>query len=218
MKGMMIAMALLVLASAGGFSKEKSAVSEPKKVGVFSDFVKKVYLSTNETESWIIKVDDTVLSQKDLEVGYQLFLNQLPDKDKSVSGDPTVKKQFLKNLILQDVVVLEAMQDGFFESEEDMAILKSVIRQAIYQLYLNRIIPKDQLQFMPSREEVNSYYELNKDRYAQMGLSADQIRQYIASELSQKKLQLWVTDYLDKAKEKYRIKRNAEVLKKQGLD
>ncbi len=203
--------------------KEKNT-AQPKKFSSMEDkamlkeFVNSYYFNTNDTKDWIIKIENFNISQKEYDEGYQYFMSQIPEGQKPMVDEKTIKKQYLNNLLIQYVVLIQAMQDDLFGSDDTSIVLRSAIRQAVYQIYLNRALPKDKQRFNPTEEEINKYYTQNKDRFYQMGLNADQIRQYATQELSQQKIQLWVAEYLEKLKENYRIKRNSDVLKTEGLD
>ena len=197
-------------------SSRKSSSSDDKII--LKDFLNSYYFDTNDTRDWIIKIENYNISQKEYDSGYKYFMSQIPEGQKPMVDEKTLKKQYLNNLLIQYVVLIQAMQDDLFGSDDASLVLRSAIRQAVYQIYLNKALPKDKDRFNPTEEEINKYYTQNKDRFYQMGLNADQIRQYATQELSQQKIQLWVAEYLEKLKENYRIKRNSDALKSEGLE
>ncbi len=212
---------ILIIVCQAGFGKTaapvKKNVSTDEKA-LLKDFINTYYISTNDSKDWIVKIESNVIGKEEFDNGFQYLLSQVPENQKATVDEKTMKKQYLNGVLMQNIVLMQAMEDDLFSSDDANIVLKSALRQTIYQIYLNKALPKDKQRFTPTDDEINKYYEQNKERLLQMGLNADQIKQYASQELSQQKIQVWVQEYLEKLKENYRIKRNQDAMKKEGLD
>lgn len=177
-----------------------------------------VYPSKANGSEWLVKIDDYVITKPEFEDGLRYFMAQIPEQQRAnLPNEAYIKKQYLDSLIGQYVIVLKAANDGSLNTKESQFIMSAAVRQAIYNFYLQKFIPQDKSAFIPSQAEINQYYNQNKAQFDRMGASADQIKQYAINDLGQRKLQLWVSDFIEQAKESYKIQRNTDVLQKEGI-
>jgi hypothetical protein len=219
--GIFVVLLVFTVAYAGQTNEIKTNAAPVQKKGSnkpLKNFVESYYKSKGDSGEWLAKVEDYVITKKEFDESYNFFLDQMPEGQKVLMDESAYKRQYLNELVMQYVVLAQAMQEDLLADEDTALILKSAIRQAIYKIYINKSLPKDQNRFMPSEQEINQYYNQNKDRLTQMGLSAEQMKRYIAQQLAGQKMQLWASDFLDKTKEKHSVKRNEALLKKEGLD
>jgi hypothetical protein len=227
--GLVGAFAVLLLIFTNIYSKDQVVLSNDIKTNTapaekkspnksLKNFVETYYKSKGEGGEWLAKVEDYVITKKEFDESFAFFLDQLPEGQKVLMDESAYKRQYLNELVMQYAVLAQAMQEELLADEDTVLLLRSAIRQAIYKLYISKSIPKDQSRFMPSEQEISQYYNQNKDKLTQMGLSAEQMKRYIAQQLAGQKIQLWAADFLDKTKEKHSVKRNEALLKKEGLD
>ncbi len=165
---------------------------------------------------WLIKIDDYAVTKSEFEEGYKYFLNQIPEQQRA-NLPPDTKRLFFENLLSQYIINLKALKEGLPKTREGQLLLRTAIRQAIYQIYLTKNIPQDKNIFMPSQIEINDYYMRNKAQFDKLGLKSDQIKQYAIQELSQQKMQLWVQGFVAQAKESFKVERNNAQLKQLGI-
>lgn len=170
---------------------------------------------------WVVAIDDYAIPKVDYEEGYGLFMSQISQmvaqQQQPMPDAAYLKQMYLDNLINTYVVTIKALDDGLLDKPENVAILGAAMRDAISKIYLQSQFPADQMAFMPSKIEEDQYYQQNKDQFAKLGLSSDQIRAYIRQEVSQKKLQIWMDQVLSEVKSGYKVKRNNDVLGQLGV-
>ncbi len=171
---------------------------------------------------WLVKIDDYMITKSEFQADYQYFISQIPDSQKaSLPSENALKKQFLDNMIGQYVIVIKALNDGTVQSKEGQLLLKTALRQAVYQIYLQKYIPQDKSSFLPSKIELDQIYKKYEDQFKKSGMNEQQRKNYmdqvITPQLSQQKLQSWVADFVNVAKESYKIKRNEDLILKEGI-
>jgi hypothetical protein len=199
---------------AGGSSKIRSASGQ----GVVNLFPEK---STAVGNEWVVKIDDYAVSKKDFEEAakeafkaYRQQYDQLPAEQKAqipMPDDSNFKKLYLEEIIKQNIVTLKAFTDNDFKAKVTPAMLSMMMRQALVQLYVQSKMP-DQTAFIPSKVEIDQYYKQNKEQFDKTGASATQIKDYITQQLARQKLQVWQNEFLQQAKEGFKITRNPEIV------
>jgi len=165
---------------------------------------------------WLIKIDDYAVTKSEFEEGYKYFMSQIPEQQRA-SLPPDTKRLFFENLLSQYIINLKALKEGLPKTREGQLLLRTAIRQAIYQIYLTKNIPQDKSIFMPSQIEINDYYMRNKAQFDKLGMKSDQIKQYAIQELSQQKMQMWVQGFVAQAKESFKVERNNDQLEQVGI-
>ncbi len=165
---------------------------------------------------WLIKIDDYVITKSEYEEGFKYFLNQIPEAQRA-NLPPDTKKLYFDNLLSQYIITIKALNEGLAKSKEGQLLLKTAIRQAVYQIYISKNLPADKSAFYPSKIEIDDYYLKNKAQFDRMGLKTDQIKQYATQELSQQKMQLWVQGFVAQMKENFKVLRNNDLLQQEGI-
>lgn len=178
--------------------------------------------ANNSVSDWLVKIDDYIITKSEFEDGFQYYMTQIPDSQRAnLPSESVIKRQFLDNLIAQYVINLKAINEGIPASKEGQFLLKAALRQAIYSIYLQKSIPQDKSAFTPTKIELDQIYKQYEQQFNQRGWNADQRKQYmnqvVAPQLSQQKLQNWVSEFVGIAKENYKIKRNEELILKEGI-
>jgi hypothetical protein len=187
---------------------------------LINSFIRDLFLSggTNQP-GWAFSVEENTVPMDELRSAFARGLEQFTQ---SAQGQPvdtnTLKHEIFNNTLLSTVIAKKAMDDGLFLDADARASLRLALRQALVQIYLARMLPKDTNRFVPSREEVSDFYNRNREKFDQTGASADQIRGYIVNQLASQKMQLWMSQQMDKVKEQYRIRRNEALLTNEGFN
>ncbi len=179
--------------------------------------LQKWLLSTNVSTDWIFTADQYAFSSSDFQQSYLLFISNLPPEQIAKIPEPQLKKQYLNKFITENLLVLMAFEDGLFQDPDLKAILKMTLVETIYQYYLHSKIPHDKTLFLPTQEEFNRYYETNKDRFDALGMNAAQIKQQAYREISNMKVQQWMFTLVEQSREKHRIERNTNEMRKLGI-
>lgn len=192
----------------------------PADSEIIDSFIRDALISqnTNSTD-WAFMIEDSAVPMDELRTAYQRGLEQFAQNPQGQPVDSNmIKREIFNNTLLSSVIVRKALDDKLFQDAEARANLRLALRQAVVQIYLAKLAPKDTNRFVPTREEISDFYNRNRERFDQSQASADQIKGYIINQLSAQKLQLWVTQQMDKAKEQYRIKRNEQLLTNEGFN
>lgn len=204
--GLLAGGGILLLTQGGG----------PVGKGVISLYPTKASAAGND---WLVKIDDYAITKAEFEEGYKYFLAQVPEAQRaSLPDESVIKRQYFENLIAQYVIDIKALNDGIHKSPEGELLLKTALRQAIYQIYLQKNLPQDKSGFMPSKVEIDQYYMQNKAQFDKLGMKADQIKQYAIQEISQRKMQEWVATFIATKKESFKVQRNESLIQKDGLN
>ncbi len=182
-----------------------------------------LYPKTADTvqKDWLVKIDNYVIPKKEFEELYDYTLQTLKKQGANLSQMPSegvIKGQLLESLISQYAIVVQALKDGIVAEKDSHQLLEMQLRQAIQQLYLQKLMPTDRSQFMPSKVEINQFYEQNKSELAKRGYSSQQVKQLANEELFKRKTQIWIQKTVEEVKEKYKIERNTALIKQLGIN
>lgn len=168
---------------------------------------------------WLAKIDDYAISKADFAEGYKYFISQIPEAQRSKLPDESViKKQYFDNLVGQYVITIKALNEGIASTKEGQMLLKTALRQAVYQIYLNKNMPQDPAVFMPSKIEIDQFNQQYMSQFDKLGYSAEQRRQAAIQQLSQTKMQQWAAEFVNQTKENYKVQRNVEQMNKEGFN
>ena len=228
MAAVFMAISLIVGAGIGGGvvlllkSGSKVSIAAGSGLGVIDLFPAK---ASEVGDNWVVKIDDYAVTKSEYEDGvkeafklYKAQYDQLPAEQKAQIPMPeenAFKKQYMDLLLNQYIVTLKAFSDGVFSSKSSQILLKSSIRQALIQLYMQQKVT-DQSIFIPSKVEIDQYYKQNKAQFDSTGASATQIKEYINQTLSRQKLQEWQAQFLAQSKEGVKVIRNPSLSQGQG--
>ncbi len=162
---------------------------------------------------WLAKIDNYVITQSE----FDAILAQIPEEQMAMYGDPAmVKKMLFNQLIDQYVILIEAKKSNVLEDEKTKSTLSAALRQAVYQIYMEKQV-KDPSKFTISKVEEEQLYKQYGPTLRERGLNATQIREYLQQEGQKKKFQDWMQQVVNEARDQYKIQKNTELLNKQGL-
>ncbi len=202
--GIILGGGIMMLLKGGGFGGRGVDPYPPRASAVGGD--------------WLAKIDDYAISKADFEEGYKFFMNQIPAQQRMQLPDESViKKQYFDTLVGQYIVTIKALNEGLAGSREGQLLLKTALRQAIYQIYLNKNIPQDPSVFAPSKAEIDQYNRQYSSQFDKLGLNAEQRRQYATQEISQRKMQAWAAEFINQIRENYKVQRNPDMMNKIGI-
>lgn len=175
--------------------------------------------SSEVKSDWLVKIDNYAIPQKEFQELYAYTIQTLEKQGRDLSQMPesTIKAQLLESLIGQYAIVIQALKDGVVSEKNSRNLLKMQLDQAIQQLYLQKLMPTDRSQFIPSKVEISQFYEQNKSELAKRGYSAKQIKELATKELFNRKTQAWIQKTVEEIKEKYKIERNSNLIQKLGI-
>jgi hypothetical protein len=187
---------------------------------LINSFIRDLFLCNGTNlPNWAFSVEDNAVPMDELRAAFTRGLEQFSQSSQGQPVDTnTLKHEIFNNTLLSTVIARKAMEDGLFNDPDARISLRLALRQALVQIYLARMLPKDTNRFAPTKEEVSDFYNHNREKFDQTGASADQIRSYIVNQLSGQKMQLWMSQQMDKAKEQYRVRRNDALLTNEGFN
>ncbi len=163
------------------------------------NFISRNIYSTNTNDDWIVSIDGVYIGRNEFEEGYRYFQSQIPQDQRSkLPGDSEMRKMYLNNMIYQDLVVMQALNDGKVWTPGFDLVLKRMLYQAVYQLYLSEIIPREAV--TPTETEINEFYKNNSNSLL---MYSDQMkREYAVKTLSEQKIKQWIYNRVESYKTK----------------
>ena len=171
---------------------------------VLADFVLE-----EERGDWIAKVGDYKITTDEFEAGFEIFINQARQQAAQQGLEPPdeteYKQYYLENLISQYSLVIQALEEKTFDDGDMRAYLKSAMRDAIYRAYVTAKMPEDNAYFEPSQEEIDIMYSQYQEQFAQSGMQAAQIKDYLRGHLMQQNMQMWMEDFINQTTELHQI-------------
>ncbi|WP_457567245.1 SurA N-terminal domain-containing protein [Desulfurobacterium sp.] len=154
----------------------------------------------------IAKVDGTVITEQDLND----LLKTLPAQyDKN---DPEIKKELIKFLIDQEILVQEAKKEGLDRDPQVKKEIENAVKQILATALLNRKIPADKIKV--TDKELKEFYEKHKNELKGLDgkpVPFDQIKNFLKAQLIKQKQQQAVEDYINSIKKKHTVKIIGEV-------
>lgn len=160
-----------------------------------------------ESDSWIVKIDDTVITLSEFEKEFNVHVYSLPLDNvqrEQYQEDVNNKKRFLINIINEYLIYKRALKDKYNKREDVQDLIKAVTRRAIIQVYLNeKIEPK--LTEIPD-EQIEAIYNQNKKLFA--GVDIDMARQQIRMQLLQKQYNDHLNELIDSLKGEAKVIKN----------
>ncbi len=198
---------LMILVSVSGISFAAEKISSS---------LSNILYQGNSGGEWVISIEDLKISTEELDAAFTLYTEQLDASNLDAAAQKRLKKAFLETFVQQNIIVKKAFEDKIFDDPRIQTQIKILMMQSIYQIYMNHILKTTEPDIEPTSEEINQFYEANKQEFLSYGMTAVQIQQSISAELSKQKLSQWMSDVVNKTRETYRIKRNETVLKKMG--
>lgn len=215
-------MRLLLLSTLFLFSPLYSQNSKNNNRELYQKLAPYLIPETNKNiKDWLFKVDDFNFSYQNFKISFNYMLSNLPDNQLSLLDTNKMidlEKQYIEQYITENILVISAFDEKILESREAEEFLQIALVKAISQYYLQYHFPKDKNTLMPSKEEINQYYQSNRERFVELGMNAEQIQQVATQELAQAKVKKWMEEKITLLKESYRIKRNQDLLKNKGLN
>jgi hypothetical protein len=179
-----------------------------KKAGFLTG--SRAYAQTQDKNTWVVKINDTVITLKDFEREFNVHVYSLPiaAKDKKkYENDINNKKKFLTNLINEYLIYNKAVKDGYLKRQDVQDLIKAVKRRAVIQVYLNEKI-EPLLKEVPD-EQIEAIYNKNKKLFA--GVDIDVARQQIRMQLLQKQYNDHLNEIIDNLKGEAKVVKNEKV-------
>lgn len=174
------------------------------------------FVNPPEDQEWIIEVNGMKFPARGLEIGLDVLEENLKKGDVSREEKKRIKNHYVQTYIDQSSILANSYTQVLENPEIDV-LLQEFLRQAATQLWLEEQMKKDSDAVIPTKEEIDQYYQANSDRLFRLGLSASQIKTYTEQELRQAKLQAWTTSQLAKFKEQNKVTINPKLKKKFGI-
>jgi hypothetical protein len=163
---------------------------------------------------WIVKIDDYTVGKAEFDEGYKMFMDQIPAAQKmNLPPENEIKAQYVESLIGQYALLVKLLNERWVQTKEG----KLLLRQALYQIYLQKEAAKNQEAFVPSKPQIDRFYQQYKSQFDKSGLGAEQIRQQIVQTLGQQNMQVWALQYVKEIRENYKIQRNTTLMEKEGI-
>ncbi len=165
---------------------------------------------------WLVKIDDYVITKADFEEGYKYLLSQIPPERQN-NLPPDTKKQYFESMINQYIMTIKALNEGILKSPVNSVILDNYIRQVLAQLYIQKNLPLDKSSFVPSKMEMDEFYNQHKAELDRAGMKSDQLKQVIVQEIERQKQQVWLQQFMAQVRETIKIQRNNDLLQQEGI-
>ncbi len=163
-----------------------------------------------ESDPWVVKIDDTVITVSEFEKEFKVHVYSLPldnEQREKYQEDVNNKKRFLISIINEYLIYKRALKDKYNKREDVQDLIKAVTRRAIIQVYLNeKIEPK--LTEIPD-EQIEAIYNQNKKLFA--GVDIDVARQQIRMQLLQKQYNDHLNELIDSLKGEAKVIKNNDI-------
>lgn len=171
------------------------------------------------TDAYLVKVENHGITVEDFTNAYELLQKNLPAQQKEaiLSNEPAAKAEILENMINQYAVVATAIEEGFLEDPKIQKQFRNAAQQALLQLYISENMPSDENAFAASKPEIEQAYAQHRQQIAASGMNATQAQEYLSGQISQQKQQRWMYEFISKVKEGFRVERNNEAIKNNGI-
>jgi len=163
-----------------------------------------------DSKTWVVKINDTVLTLKDFEREFKVHVYSLPiaaEDKKKYENDINNKKKFLTNLINEYLIYNKSVAEGYLKRQDVQDLIKAVTRRAVIQVYLNEKI--EPLLKDVSDEQIEAIYNQNKKLFA--GVDIDVARQQIRMQLLQKQYNDHLNEIIDNLKGEAKVIKNEKV-------
>ncbi|MBN1882110.1 MAG: peptidylprolyl isomerase [Deltaproteobacteria bacterium] len=105
-----------------------------------------------EGEGWSISADE-----------FRDMYESLPPEVAPILSTPEGKKQYLENLVMEEILYHEAGKEGILDDPYVMYMAEKAKRSVIIEEYLRRELSKGLV--TPSTEDILAFYEENKDAF-----------------------------------------------------
>ncbi|MGL5721651.1 MAG: hypothetical protein ACRCY4_04550 [Brevinema sp.] len=167
----------------------------------------------------LAKVENIAIPISDFSNAYEAVQRTLPPQQLAVykQQEGAFKAEVLETMINQYVTVAQALKEGFLDDPENMRAMQGAMNAALQQLYVSKNIPTNANAFAPSTPEIDQAYRQYGTQMRAQGMSAQQSRDYIVTQISQQKQQVWMAGFMRKIREGYRVERNTAVIEAQGI-
>ncbi len=163
-----------------------------------------------DSKTWVVKINDTVISLQDFEREFNVHVYSLPiaagDK-KKYEKDINNKKKFLTNLVNEYLIYNKSIAERYVKRQDVQNLIKAVTRRAVIQVYLNEKI-EPLLKDIPD-EQIEAIYNQNKKLFA--GVDIDVARQQIRMQLLQKQYNDHLNEIIDNLKGEAKVVKNEKV-------
>ncbi len=148
----------------------------------------------------IAKVNNVTITQQDLD---NLLDSLPPQYDKN---DPKLKKELIKFLIDQEILVQEARKEGIDKDPKVKKQIENAIKQILATALLNKKIPKSKIKV--TDKEVKAFYEKHKSEFKGLNgkpVPFNQIKNFLEAQLIKQKQQQAVEEYINSIKKNYNV-------------
>jgi len=106
----------------------------------------------------LAKIDGKVITMED----FQREVDELPEFVKPMMIDPEAKKEFLRNIVDRELLLLEASKKGIPERDEVKRRIEQCQKGVVLDAFLQELFAgKDEV----TDDEVKRYYEENKEKF-----------------------------------------------------
>ena len=134
-KVILILMAGLLIIGNMGFAKKTTKSGNP-----YNDLLDSMFVSQDKTK-WLLQIEKFYIDVDDFSIGYDLFLKQLtPQQKAQMTNNSELRTQYFDNYLNYNVLLVKAIEDNFFNDPENQILLRTAVRQAVAQIYLQKNI------------------------------------------------------------------------------
>ncbi len=174
---------------------------------------------------WVAKINGETITQEELDNYYyaqhKSMMNLPKEEIDKLATDPSAtaqnpllnKQEFLEQMIRQQLVYQEAVDEGALENDEVEALIDMTKQSVVMGWYVKDKF-KDDIDI--SQEEIEQVYNQQRSRF--QGVPAEQAELYIKQNIHQQKMQMKLREMVENLREKGKIEKNTELLRKKILD
>ncbi len=186
----------------------------PKKSSGGSEISLSIPEVSSLTDDYLVKVENYGISVEDFTNAYDVVIKNMPPQQREAvfANESAAKAEILETMINQYAIVATAIEEGFLEDPANMQLFRNAAYQALFNLYISQNVPSDSNVFAASQPEIDQIYAQYGAQFRANGMNAQQIQEYIVSQISQQKQQRWMMEFVTKIKEGYRVERNSKVI------
>ncbi len=173
---------------------------------------------TREGGEWVLKIDDTTVYEDQFNKEYEFALKMSgrpADQVALLKNNQGAKQEFLEGLISQVLILEDAEEKEFFETEEAKDYMDTAYRSLKVQYYTQKMMEESLKEIPePTQQDIANFYNQFRNELMAEGvteLNAQTIpylSQLIKGQQAQQKMMIIVTDLKDKSV----VERNKEII------
>lgn len=121
----------------------------------------------------------------------------------------TFRMAYLGNAVYQASVLARALDDPMLQNPTNQYLLRALFRQSLTEFYIREMLGHDRASLEPSRQEIDQYYQENRERIEASGLPITEVIRLIQNELASRRFQAAQSNFIEETVRKTPIETNS---------